>query len=96
MLNITYFSAVSFPLALPPTVACGFGWPAWGMGVEGVNSRAVQWLLDQLDKRSIDYQNANSAGKHTEETSIRGWAFMDFFEANPELVPLFIEFNFLQ
>lgn len=65
------------------------------MGVEGVNSRAVQWLLDQLDKRSIDHQNANSAGKQTEETSIRGWAFMDFFEATPDLVPLFIEFNFL-
>jgi len=99
MLNITYFSAVSFPLALPPTVACGFGWPAWGMGVEGVNSRAVQWLLNQLDRRNANNRNAQSKanfGKQTEETSIRGWAFMDFYESTSDLVSLFIEFNFLQ
>ena len=90
MLNITYFSAGSFPLALPPTVACGFGWPAWGMGVEGVNSRAVQWLLEQLCRA-----HTNPAGKETEETLIRGWAFMDFFDSTIDLVPLFIEFNFL-
>ncbi len=28
-LNITYLSAASIPLALPQTVARGFGWPSW-------------------------------------------------------------------
>lgn len=46
MLNITYFSAASFPLAFPPTIAKGFGWPKWGFGVEGVNGRVGKWLLD--------------------------------------------------
>lgn len=47
-LSITYFSAASFPFALPPTIACGFGWPALGLGVEGVNIRVGRWLLDIL------------------------------------------------
>lgn len=47
-LSISYFSAASFPFAAPPTIAQGFGWPKWGLGVEGVNSRVGKWLLDQL------------------------------------------------
>ena len=47
-LSITYFSAASFPFALPPIIACGFGWPALGLGVEGVNIRVGRWLLDVL------------------------------------------------
>jgi 1-phosphatidylinositol phosphodiesterase len=47
-LSITYFSAASFPFALPPTIARGFGWPALGLGVEGVNIRVARWLLDVL------------------------------------------------
>ena len=49
ILGITYFSAALFPLALPPMIAKGFGWPAWGLGVEGVNSKLGTWLLDKLD-----------------------------------------------
>ena len=48
-LAITYFSAAFFPLALPPVIAKGFGWPAWGLGVEGVNNKLGTWLLDKLD-----------------------------------------------
>jgi 1-phosphatidylinositol phosphodiesterase len=46
-LGITFFSAASFPLSLPPVIAKGFGWPAWGLGVEGVNSKLGAWLIDK-------------------------------------------------
>lgn len=45
---ISYFSASSIPLALPSTVACGFGWSSLALGIEGVNSRVGRWLLGQL------------------------------------------------
>ncbi|KAL1714147.1 PLC-like phosphodiesterase [Schizophyllum commune] len=48
ILNVSFFSASSFPLAAPPTIAQGFGWPKYGLGVEGVNSRVGRWLLDKL------------------------------------------------
>ena len=48
MLNITYMSAAAFPLALPPTVAMGAGWPGFKVGFEGVNSRFGRWLLEEL------------------------------------------------
>ncbi|KAF7967438.1 hypothetical protein HWV62_34343 [Athelia sp. TMB] len=44
-LAITFFSAASIPLALPPTIARGFGWPQWGLGVVGVNERLGARLL---------------------------------------------------
>ena len=34
-LSISFFSAASIPLAFPPTIARGFGWPKLGLGVEG-------------------------------------------------------------
>lgn len=80
-LAITFFSASSFPLAFPPTIARGFGWPKIGFGVEGVNARVARWLMNMLEEK--------------EEPRIRGWAFMDFYE-DPEraLVPLLVECNF--
>jgi 1-phosphatidylinositol phosphodiesterase len=45
-LAITYLSAARIPLALPSTVACGFGWAK--LGIEGVNSRVGRWLLQRL------------------------------------------------
>lgn len=48
ILSISFLSAASFPLAAPSTIARGFGWPNWGFGVEGVNSRVAKWLLDKL------------------------------------------------
>jgi 1-phosphatidylinositol phosphodiesterase len=47
-LNVSFFSASSFPFAAPPTIARGFGWPSAGLGVEGVNARVVRWALDML------------------------------------------------
>jgi 1-phosphatidylinositol phosphodiesterase len=47
-LALTFLSASAIPLALPPTIARGFGWPALGLGVEGVNARFVRWLLQHL------------------------------------------------
>ncbi|KAG2020875.1 hypothetical protein CC2G_006167 [Coprinopsis cinerea AmutBmut pab1-1] len=47
-LSITYLSAATFPLALPPFVAKGIGFPGWKLGFEGVNSRTAKWLLEEL------------------------------------------------
>jgi 1-phosphatidylinositol phosphodiesterase len=47
-LNISFLSASSFPLAAPPTIAKGFGWPSAGFGVEGVNARVTRWILGML------------------------------------------------
>ncbi|KAF7323211.1 PLCXc domain-containing protein [Mycena chlorophos] len=84
-LPITYFSASSFPLAAPQTVSQGFGWPRWGLGVEGVNKRAGKWALKRLSDSVDDLDGLR----------IRGWAFLDYYEEPTNaLVPLFVEFNF--
>lgn len=106
VLPITYFSAASFPLAFPPTIAKGFGWPKWGLGVEGVNSKLGAWLLDQLGGDASaaypnDTNNEMPLEKRLQEKSqaeprIRGWTFLDYY-SEPEggdLVPLLIECNF--
>ena len=86
-LAITFFSAASFPLAFPPTVARGFGWPKMGLGVEGVNARVVRWLANQLAE-------SDASGRVT-EPRIRGWALSDFYaDPEPALVSLLIECNF--
>lgn len=87
-LAITFFSASSFPLAAPPTIAKGFGWPKVGLGVEGVNARVGRWLMDRLG--SVEKSVAGP-----KPLRIRGWALMDFYE-DPEnaVVPLLVECNF--
>lgn len=47
-LTISFASASGFPLSPPNVIAKGFGWPAWHLGVEGVNSRLEGWLVRQL------------------------------------------------
>lgn len=93
-LAIAFLSAASLPLALPPTVAKGFGWPKLGFGVEGVNSRFAQWLLNNLagDGGSV---TATEKSAVVEDPRIRGWALMDFYD-DPEsaLTPLLVECNF--
>lgn len=79
-LNVSFFSAGAFPLALPPTVAKGFGFPAWKLGIEGVNARLGGWLLDQLAPSS--------------EAVPRGWVFMDFFKTPDGMTSLLVECNF--
>ena len=92
-LAITFTSASSIPAALPSTVACGFGWPALKLGVEGVNSRVGRWLLGQLggeaplqdllgqedwDVVDIEAGQASANSTAAEEIRLRGWVFMDF------------------
>ncbi|KAL5511922.1 hypothetical protein ACEPAH_5140 [Sanghuangporus vaninii] len=79
-LNISFFSAGSFPLALPPVVAKGFGFPAWKLGVEGVNARLGEWLLQSLSPSS--------------SATPRGWVFTDFFITPSGIAPLLVECNF--
>lgn len=93
ILPITYFSAASFPLAFPTVVACGFGWPQLGLGVEGVNSRLGRWLVECFVNKTKDA----AQGDDKQPMAIRGWTFLDFY-ADPEgsaVVPLLIECNFI-
>jgi len=80
VLSITYFSAFSIPFATPTVVSTGFGWPLFGFGFEGVNSRVAHFLLEALK------------GKMT----LRAWTLMDFYDlpVGTGLVPLLIEHNF--
>ena len=97
-LSITYFSGVLFPLALPPVVAKGFGWPAWGLGVEGVNSKLGAWLLDKLVGPPVpDAAEQGAAEKRlSEEPRIRGWTFLDYYSESEvgNIVPLLVECNY--
>jgi 1-phosphatidylinositol phosphodiesterase len=88
ILSISFLSALSVPLAFPPTMARGLGWPQWGIGFEGVNARVGKWLLDRFDERGDSDVD--------EEPRIRGWALMDFFEdpVGQSIVPLLVECNF--
>ncbi|GJE87940.1 PLC-like phosphodiesterase [Phanerochaete sordida] len=86
-LAITFFSASGFPLAFPPTIARGFGWPKVGLGVEGVNARVVRWLASML--------GAADASGRVKDPRIRGWTLADFYaDPEPALVPLLVECNF--
>lgn len=90
MLAISFFSASSFPLASPSTVARGIGWPQSGAGVEGVNGRLARRLMDMLS------DEAECAKSTSEVPHLRGWALLDYYEdPEPALVPLLVEFNFL-
>jgi 1-phosphatidylinositol phosphodiesterase len=108
-LGITFFSAASFPLSLPPTIAKGFGWPKMGFGVEGVNGRLGRFLLATLGEAASPSTQTLGGGYDEkspllpeslapvppQEPRLRGWALLDFFQ-DPEkaLVPLLIECNF--
>ncbi|CAL1703413.1 unnamed protein product [Somion occarium] len=90
-LAITFFSAASFPLAFPPTIARGFGWPSIGFGV-GVNARLAKWLIDKL----AGGENDSEKPYMNPGPRIRGWAFMDFY-TDPQdnsVIPLLIECNY--
>jgi 1-phosphatidylinositol phosphodiesterase len=92
LLNITYFSAASFPLAFPPLVAKGFGWPKIGLGLEGVNERVGKWLVDLLGSEEEEQEKGGKL--KTEEKRVRGWAFMDYYDSEEAVVPLLVEGNF--
>ncbi|KAI0747600.1 PLC-like phosphodiesterase [Daedaleopsis nitida] len=99
VLNISFFSAASFPFAFPPTVSQGFGWPKFGLGVEGVNGRLGKWLLDQLGGDSSEFGGVGMAEHEKTVTAgadvrIRGWAMLDFYSEPADVVPLLVECNF--
>ncbi|WWC86044.1 uncharacterized protein L201_000915 [Kwoniella dendrophila CBS 6074] len=48
--TLSFLSASYFPLSLPTIIAKGFGFPSWGLGIEGINSRMMKWLLDKYLK----------------------------------------------
>ncbi|KZT44225.1 PLC-like phosphodiesterase, partial [Sistotremastrum suecicum HHB10207 ss-3] len=91
ILNITYTSAASIPLALPPHVAKGFGFPQFSLGYEGVNVRFARWLMERI-KESME-PDENEKGRWR----VRGWVLMDYYDEPIKdiLCPLLVEFNFL-
>lgn len=108
ILSISFLSAASMPLALPPVIARGFGWPKWGLGFKGVNDRVGKWLLDQLSSDEVKRMRHSPNGCIVPKSDallasgadagprMRGWALMDYYAdpADAELVPLFVECNF--
>jgi 1-phosphatidylinositol phosphodiesterase len=95
-LAITYFSGASFPFSPPSVVAKGFGWPAWGLGVEGVNIKLGAWLLDKLAGSPVPDDSEKRSQSALEEPRIRGWTLLDYY-SEPEvgnIVPLLVECNF--
>jgi 1-phosphatidylinositol phosphodiesterase len=97
-LSITYFSAASIPFALPTIIARGFGWPEWGLGIEGVNSHVGKWLLHLLSNDSTpDAQQPTQdrTSIYEDRLRIRGWALADFYnEPDNGMIPLLVECNF--
>ncbi|KAG6825892.1 hypothetical protein H0H93_016979, partial [Arthromyces matolae] len=95
-LSIAFLSAASFPLALPPVIAKGFGYPKLGFGVEGVNSRFVRWLLNNLFADTHSVVGQFSEKEYVEENHrIRGWVLLDFYdEPDSALIPLLVECNY--
>ena len=95
-LSISFFSASSIPLALPPLIARGFGWPKWGFGVAGVNERVGGWLLRMFSGKARETHlraRFMTSGTVNDQVAvemrrvqeldgprIRGWAYMDFYE----------------
>lgn len=104
VLSITFLSASSVPLAFPPLVACGFGWPALGIGLEGVNSRVGRWILSQLSGvKGTERVKTLTEGYFTLDTDdlvaesrLRGWCLMDYFKEPMDvgLVRLLVECNY--
>ncbi|KAG6813343.1 hypothetical protein H0H92_011891 [Tricholoma furcatifolium] len=94
-LSITFLSAANVPLALPPTIAKGFGWPKLGFGIEGVNSRLVRWLLNNLSVENNHSKTVVDEKRGDPSQRIRGWVLLDFYdEPDCALVPLLIECNY--
>ncbi|VDB96578.1 unnamed protein product [Peniophora sp. CBMAI 1063] len=96
VLSISFFSAAS-PLAVPPLVATGWGWPSIGLGVEGVNSRISRFLLRQLGMAARRVAPDEEPKAPTDEPLIRGWTFIDFYRlpSGSAIVPLLVECNFI-
>jgi 1-phosphatidylinositol phosphodiesterase len=82
-LGIAFLSASAIPFALPPTIARGFGWPRFGLGVEGVNARFTRWCLRKLA----------GAEEGRCDPRIRGWVLMDFVAEPSDMVGIMIELN---
>ncbi|KAG6873378.1 hypothetical protein C0995_016487 [Termitomyces sp. Mi166 len=94
-LSIAFLSAASFPLALPSVIAKGLGWPKFGLGIEGVNSRFVQWLLNNLVEENHGPEHLFDEKLVAESRRVRGWALLDFYnEPCSALTPLLVECNY--
>lgn len=87
-LTISFASASSIPLALPPVIANGLGFPRWGMGFRGVNERFKEFLLDRLAWEEL---------RDKEEVGglLRGIVPMDYYK-DSGVVELMVALNVVQ
>ncbi|KAF8528239.1 PLC-like phosphodiesterase [Hysterangium stoloniferum] len=97
VLSITYLSASSL-LALPHTVSCGFGFPSWGLGIEGVNSRIGKWILSLFsgETEMKEFKEYHALPDPVVEPRLRGWCLMDFISHTNDvgLLGLLVECNY--
>lgn len=104
-LAVSFTSASSFPLALPPWVALGFGvltfrrwW--WGrvIGWAGMNERIRNWLEEFLTRTlRLEDEMRSTAEKGSTakaEERVRGWVLMDYVDTPDNMLPLLIECNY--
>lgn len=73
---------------MPPFCALGFGWPSWGLGVEGVNSRVGKWLLGRLTLTSAPQltKEEDRESMDSECSDVKLLAKDDSYEARDEKV----------
>lgn len=94
-LTISFSSAASIPLAVPPLIANGFGWPRWGLGFRGVNDRLKDWLLDRLERAGRLRDQRADKEVQDELGMLRGIIPMDFYKKSG-LVELMVAVNAVQ
>lgn len=108
-LAVSFTSAASVPLALPPMVALGFGIASmrrywWGrvLGWAGMNERLRNWLKEYLesvlqaeDQVQMDEKRPlRDEEKAYGTVKVRGWVLMDYVDTPDDLLPLLIECNY--
>ncbi|KAK8865752.1 hypothetical protein IAR55_000899 [Kwoniella newhampshirensis] len=83
--TLSFTSASYFPLSFPTVIAKGLGFPSWGFGVEGINSRLCRWLLECM---------AAGEGKR-----VRGCLPIDFYRqcaGDEGLAGMLVQMNFVE
>lgn len=96
-LTISFASASSIPLALPPVIANGFGFPRWGVGFRGVNERLKEFLLDRLAGEEHESTDQEQGGKQEASKGglMRGIIPIDYYK-DSGVVELMVALNVVQ
>jgi len=89
-LPLSFSSASSFPFALPSMVARGLP------GVQGMNSRILQWAANILSAGGSNATQAQQAvNAPTPSHRVSGWLMMDYYDDPAGIIPLLVEMNYM-